>query len=151
MFLHAKIKENFIHFYRAQFYRKNAKLVIDYIRLNYSLQHLIENSSQYNDRKYSTYLIYKAYGLYIIDKYSSETINIQEMCDLVNSRDNVFEKALLLLVLISYLQAFNDGNKRTARIISNAILMEFGYCPLSYRSVKASDYKKAMLLYDERN
>ena len=80
----AKIKENFIHFYRAQFYRKNAKLVIDYIRLNYSLQHLIENSSQYNDRKYSTYLIYKAYGLYIIDKYSSETINIQEMCDLVN-------------------------------------------------------------------
>jgi len=76
---------------------------------------------------------------------------MQQMCDLVNARDNVFEKALLLLVLISYIQAFNDGNKRTARIISNAILMENGYCPLSYRSVKASDYKKAMLLFYEQN
>jgi len=76
---------------------------------------------------------------------------MQQMCDLVNSRDNVFEKALFLLVLLSYIQAFNDGNKRTARIISNAILMESGYCPLSYRSVKASDYKKAMLLFYEQN
>ncbi len=49
------------------------------------------------------------------------------------------------------IQPFNDGNKRTARIISNAILMENGYCPLSYRSVKASDYKKAMLLFYEQN
>ncbi len=76
---------------------------------------------------------------------------VQQMCDLVNSQDNVFEKALFILVLTSYIQAFNDGNKRTARIISNAILMENGYCPLSYRSVKASDYKKAMLLFYEQN
>ena len=76
---------------------------------------------------------------------------MQEMCDLVNATDNIFERALLLLVLLSYIQPFNDGNKRTARIISNAILMESGYCPLSYRSVKASDYKKAMLLFYEKN
>lgn len=76
---------------------------------------------------------------------------MQQMCDLVDTKENVFEKALLLLILISYIQAFNDGNKRTARIISNAILMEYGYCPLSYRSVKASDYKKAMLLFYEQN
>ena len=76
---------------------------------------------------------------------------MQQMCDLVNSRENVFEKAFFLLILISYIQAFNDGNKRTARIISNAILMENGYCPLSYRSVKASEYKKAMLLFYEQN
>ena len=76
---------------------------------------------------------------------------MQQMCDLVNETDNVFEKALLLLVLLSYIQPFNDGNKRTARIISNAILMENSYCPLSYRSVKASDYKKAMLLFYEQN
>jgi len=76
---------------------------------------------------------------------------MQQMCDLVNTTDNVFEKALLLLVLLSYIQPFNDGNKRTARIISNAILMENNYCPLSYRSVKASDYKKAMLLFYEQN
>lgn len=76
---------------------------------------------------------------------------MQQMCDLVNAKENVFEKALSLLVLLSYIQAFNDGNKRTARIISNAILMENGYCPLSYRSVKASNYKKAMLLFYEQN
>ncbi|MDX5585402.1 MAG: Fic family protein [Aureibaculum sp.] len=76
---------------------------------------------------------------------------MEQMCNLVNARENVFEKALLLLVLISYIQPFNDGNKRTARIISNAILMENGYCPLSFRSVKASDYKKAMLLFYEQN
>jgi Fic family protein len=76
---------------------------------------------------------------------------MQQMCDLVSAKDNVFEKTLLLLVLLSYIQAFNDGNKRTARITSNAILMEHGYCPLSYRSVKASDYKKAMLLFYEQN
>ncbi len=76
---------------------------------------------------------------------------MQQMCDLVNSRGNIFEKALFVLVLLSYIQAFNDGNKRTARIISNAILMENGYCPLSYRSVKASDYKKSMLLFYEQN
>jgi len=76
---------------------------------------------------------------------------MQQMCYLVNSKDKVFEKALLLLILISYIQPFNDGNKRTARIICNAILMENGYCPLSFRSVKASDYKKAMLLFYEQN
>ena len=53
----------------------------------------------------------------------------QHMCDLVNARENVFEKALLLLVLISYIQGFNDGNKRTARIISNAILVHYQHCP----------------------
>ncbi len=76
---------------------------------------------------------------------------MQQMCDLVNTRKNVFEKALFILVLLSYIQAFRDGNKRTARIVSNAILMEYGYCPLSFRSVKASDYKKAMLLFYEQN
>jgi len=76
---------------------------------------------------------------------------IRDMCNLVNSRQNVFEKALLLLVLISYIQAFNDGNKRTARIISNAILINYGYCPISFRAVDSIDYKKAMLIFYEQN
>ena len=74
-----------------------------------------------------------------------------EMCDLVNSRDLVFEKALLLLLLISYIQPFNDGNKRTARIVSNAILISNQYCPLSFRTVDSIDYKKAILLFYEQN
>ena len=74
-----------------------------------------------------------------------------QMCDLVNSRDIIFEKALLLLVLLSYIQAFSDGNKRTARIISNAILISNGYCPLSYRTIDSVEYKKAMLVFYEQN
>lgn len=76
---------------------------------------------------------------------------LRDMCNLVNSRQNIFEKALLLLVLISYIQAFNDGNKRTARIISNAILISYEYCPISFRTVDSIDYKKAMLIFYEQN
>lgn len=74
-----------------------------------------------------------------------------DMCDLVNSRENVFEKALLVLVLLSYIQAFGDGNKRTARIISNAILISNEYCPISFRTIDSIEYKKAMLLFYEQN
>jgi Fic family protein len=70
---------------------------------------------------------------------------------LVNNKQNVFEKALLLLVLISYIQPFADGNKRTARIVSNAVLMNYKYCPISFRTVDSIEYKKAMLLFYEQN
>ncbi len=42
-------------------------------------------------------------------------------------------------------------NKRTARIVSNAILINENYCPLSFRTVDTIDYKKAMLLFYEQN
>jgi Fic family protein len=76
---------------------------------------------------------------------------LQQMCDLINSHSNVFEKALLALLLLSYIQAFNDGNKRIARMTSNAILIANGYCPISFRTVDSIDYKKAMLLFYEQN
>lgn len=76
---------------------------------------------------------------------------MHDTCDLINSKEDVFEKALLTLVLLSYIQAFSDGNKRTARITSNAILVANGYCPLSFRSVDSIDYKKAMLIFYEQN
>lgn len=73
------------------------------------------------------------------------------MCELVNSKENIFEKALLVLAIISYIQPFGDGNKRTARIVSNAILMNYKYCPISFRTVDSVEYKKAMLLFYEQN
>ncbi len=75
----------------------------------------------------------------------------QTMCELINKKAHIFEKALLALVLISYIQGFTDGNKRTARITSNAILMAHGYCPISFRTVDSIDYKKAMLVFYEQN
>ncbi|HOD89046.1 MAG TPA: Fic family protein [Bacteroidales bacterium] len=76
---------------------------------------------------------------------------LKKACDVINRKESVFEKALLALVLISYIQPFMDGNKRTARLVSNAILMNYGYCPLSFRTVDSIDYKKAMLLFYEQN
>ncbi len=72
-------------------------------------------------------------------------------CQLINQKKNIFEKALLTVLLISYIQPFEDGNKRTGRITGNGLLIENGYCPLSYRSVKPIDYKKAMILFYEQN
>lgn len=76
---------------------------------------------------------------------------LEDTCTLVNGKDNVFEKALLTLVLLSYIQAFVDGNKRTARITSNAVLIANGYCPISFRTVDSIDYKKALLMFYEQN
>ena len=76
---------------------------------------------------------------------------LEDTCQLINGKENVFEKALLILVLLSYIQAFTDGNKRTARISSNAVLIAWGYCPISFRTVDSVDYKKAMLMFYEQN
>lgn len=76
---------------------------------------------------------------------------MRDACELINSKSNIFEKALLTLILLSYIQPFSDGNKRTARITSNAILIANDYCPLSFRSVDSIDYKKAMLIFYEQN
>lgn len=76
---------------------------------------------------------------------------LKDMCELINGSESVFEKALLLLILISYIQPFGDGNKRTARIVSNAVLISNEYCPISFRTVDSVEYKKAMLLFYEQN
>lgn len=76
---------------------------------------------------------------------------VEDLCVLVNKQENVFTKVLFVLTLISYIQPFADGNKRTARIISNAILMKNNYCPISFRTVDSIDYKKAIVLFYEQN
>lgn len=73
------------------------------------------------------------------------------MCNLVNTRENVFDKAFLILVIVSYIQAFMDGNKRVARIVANGILINHKYCPISFRTVESFDYKKALLIFYEQN
>ena len=73
------------------------------------------------------------------------------MCELINNKENVFEKSLLALIFISYIQPFVDGNNRTARIVSNAILINHRNCPISFRTVDNVVYKKAMLLFYEQN
>jgi Fic family protein len=71
------------------------------------------------------------------------------LCEVINSKDSIFEKALLAFTHICYLQAFNDGNKRTGRILANAILYAHGSFPLSLRAVDVNTYKLAILAYYE--
>ena len=69
----------------------------------------------------------------------------------INSLDEPFLKSLAAALMISYIQPFEDGNKRTARIMANAVLLAHGICPISYRSVDETDYKKAVVLFYEQN
>ena len=76
---------------------------------------------------------------------------IEDMCELINGKGNPYEKALLALLLIAYIQPFEDGNKRTSRLTANALLLAYGCCPLTFRSVDANDYRAALLLFYEQN
>ena len=76
---------------------------------------------------------------------------VEDMCTLVNGKADPYEKALLTLLLIAYIQPFTDGNKRTSRLMSNALLIAHGVCPLSFRTVAADDYRAALLLFYEQN
>lgn len=76
---------------------------------------------------------------------------LQKTVKLINNKKSFFEKAFLSLILISYIQPFEDGNKRTARMVSNAELLAHNSIPLSYRIVDVKEYKKASLLFYEIN
>lgn len=76
---------------------------------------------------------------------------LEKTCELINKEKNVFAKSVIASIMIAYIQPFEDGNKRTARILSNAILLVGGNCPLSYRSASEAEYKKAILLFFEQN
>ncbi|MEX0909797.1 MAG: Fic family protein [Candidatus Paceibacterota bacterium] len=75
----------------------------------------------------------------------------QAMVNLINKKESIFEKAFLVSILIAYIQIFEDGNKRTARMVSNAILLTNNSIPLSYRIVDVEEYKKAVILFYEIN
>lgn len=76
---------------------------------------------------------------------------LESACVAVNKEKDPLEKALILMILIAYIQPFDDGNKRTGRLSANAILLAHKLCPLSYRSVDETEYKKAVILFYEQN
>lgn len=76
---------------------------------------------------------------------------IEHLCMRVNCIKDAYSKALTLLVGLSYIQPFEDGNKRTARLITNAVLMAYDKAPLSYRNVDEVLYRESMLIFYERN
>ncbi len=67
----------------------------------------------------------------------------------IDRASDVYSKSLLLLVGLSYIQGFEDGNKRTARLSTNAVLLADNAAPLSYRSVDEISYREAMMVFYE--
>jgi len=86
-----------------------------------------------------------------IDNPFSLRENLFRAIEVVNKKTNPIEKALIASAMIIYLQPFNDGNKRTARMVANAILMAHNVTPISYRNTDDGLYKKAVLLLDEQH
>ncbi|MBI3619151.1 Fic family protein [Candidatus Peregrinibacteria bacterium] len=69
----------------------------------------------------------------------------------INAEPWVPAKALIALLMIAYIQPFEDGNKRTARLLGNALLIAGRFCPLSFRSIDEKEYKKAVILFYEQH
>ena len=80
-----------------------------------------------------------------LESYLRETIK------LINKTSFPPQKAFIASFMIAYIQPFTDGNKRTSRTLSNAILLAHDYFPLSYRNVDVNEYKKAIIVFYETN
>ena len=62
-----------------------------------------------------------------------------------------FEQSLFLLAHLSYLQTFEDVNKRTSRLSCNIPFIKSNLCPLSFTDVARDDYIAALLSVYEKN
>ncbi len=62
-----------------------------------------------------------------------------------------FEQSIFSLIHLPYLQAFEDVNKRTSRLVANISLFKHNLRPLSFVDVEQDTYVKALLGVYEKN
>lgn len=60
-----------------------------------------------------------------------------------------FERAIYLHCNLAYLQFFQDGNKRTARLMQTASFVQSGITPLFFRDTLIDQYQRAVVTYYE--
>lgn len=75
----------------------------------------------------------------------------EEILMVISSIKNPALRALLALALVPYLQAFEDGNKRTGRMLANAILISSLSQGFSLRKITARQLALAYLTFYELN
>ena len=80
-----------------------------------------------------------------IKEYADTALNI------TSRTKNPFARALLALALIPYLQIFEDGNKRTGRMLANALLIHSIGSGFSLRKVSPRQLALAYLSFYEFN
>ena len=80
---------------------------------------------------------------------------LKEMLELILLKarkiNDPFEQSFFVLIHLSYLQAFEDVNKRTARLTCNIPFIKNNLCPLSFTDVSRDDYSAALLTIYEKN
>lgn len=76
---------------------------------------------------------------------------VEALSQAVARMSNPYAKALIAILGLSYIQPFEDGNKRTSRLLANALLLAYDCAPLSYRSVDENQYREAILVFYELN
>jgi Fic family protein len=74
-----------------------------------------------------------------------------KLVKVINTKTDPYSKALLAILGVSYLQPYEDGNKRTARLLANAFLLVGKCAPLSYRNVDEGLYRNSLLVFYEQN
>jgi Fic family protein len=68
----------------------------------------------------------------------------------LNLIEDPYEQSFFALAHLSYLQAFEDVNKRTARLVANIPLIRKNLRPLSFVDVDQETYVKALLVFYEK-
>ena len=86
-----------------------------------------------------------------LDNVYQITEAVEALSGAVDRMKMPYAKSAVALLGISYIQPFEDGNKRTSRLMADALLMANGCAPLSYRSVDEKEYREAMLVFYELN
>ncbi|QSV46915.1 Fic family protein [Geobacter benzoatilyticus] len=81
----------------------------------------------------------------LLDEY------FQRVLDTADAITDPFEQAFFALVHLSYLQPFEDVNKRVARLVANIPLVRHNLCPLSFIDVPKRSYVEGILGVYELN
>ncbi len=76
---------------------------------------------------------------------------MEKLSELLLCTSHPVERALLAVLLVSYIQPFEDGNKRTGRTLANAILMSENLCPISWYTADVRRFKKSLMLFYEQS
>ena len=71
-------------------------------------------------------------------------------CDKASQIEDPFEQSLFTMAMISYLQPFVDGNKRTSRLCMNIPLLKHSLAPFSFTEINRREYTLGLLAFYER-
>lgn len=79
------------------------------------------------------------------------SLALEQTISIINHTRNPIEQTLIAIAMLSYIQPFMDGNKRTARLVGNALMLSNDLIPISYRTVDEEGYRDTLLLFYEQN